>query len=272
MSPAAAAPFDWEQLLDRLSAFYRTGDWRRPYLRDHAEDPFQVLIGTILSQRTRDEQTDVASARLFARFPDAPSLAAAPPLEVERRIHSVGFYRAKTRIVRACARAILDRFGGTVPRTLAELTTLPGVGPKTANCVLVFGYGIPGVPVDTHVHRLSNRLGVVRTDSPEATEAALRRRLPERYWLPLNPLLVQHGQNLCRPRRPRCPECPVVDLCATGRALRSGRAPPRPEDRPPRAGSAGGRGARRASRPRSRRSPPSRRRTTRRRRSRRTGS
>jgi endonuclease III len=253
--------FPWETLLDRLSRFYRRGDWRVPYLRDHAEDPFQVLIGTILSQRTRDEQTDVASARLFAKYPDAPSLATAPTGALEALIRPVGFYRAKSRTIRACARELLDRFGGTVPRTLAELTSLPGVGPKTANCVLVFGYGLPGVPVDTHVHRLSNRLGVVRTTSPEATEEALRRILPEPYWLPLNPLLVQHGQNLCRPRRPRCPECPVADQCATGRALREGRPPPRAADRPPRAASAGGRGARPASRPRRRRAPPSRRRT-----------
>ncbi|HTP55990.1 MAG TPA: endonuclease III [Thermoplasmata archaeon] len=258
-----APTLDWEQLLDRLSAFYRTGDWRRPYLRDHAEDPFQVLIGTILSQRTRDEQTDVASARLFARFADARSLAAARPSTVEGLIRPVGFYRTKTRTIQACARALLERFPEGVPRTLEELTSLPGVGPKTANCVLVFGYGIPGVPVDTHVHRLSNRLGVVRTRSPEETEAALRRVVPERYWLPLNPLLVQHGQNLCRPLRPKCPECPIADLCATGRALREGRPPPRAADRPtPARGSAGGRGARGASPPRRPRAPPSRPRTT----------
>ncbi|HTW56176.1 MAG TPA: endonuclease III [Thermoplasmata archaeon] len=268
-----AVAFDWEALLDRLAAFYRTGDWRRPYLRDHAEDPFQVLIGTILSQRTRDEQTDVASARLFARFPDAPSLAAAPVDALETLIRPVGFYRTKSRIIRAAARELIDRFGGEVPRRLEELTTLPGVGPKTANCVLVFGYGLPGLPVDTHVHRISNRLGVVRTKTPEETEAALRRVLPERYWIPLNPLLVQHGQNLCRPHRPKCPHCPVSGLCATGRALSLGRAPPRPEDAParPAGRSAGGRGARRASpagSPRARASRPS---TRRARRSARTG-
>lgn len=244
--------FDWEILLDRLSEFYQTGDWRRPYLRDHAENPFQVLIGTILSQRTRDEQTDVASERLFARYPDAPSLALAPTNEVEALIHSVGFYRAKARTVRACAAAVLDRFGGSVPSTLEELIGLPGVGPKTANCVLVFGYGIPGVPVDTHVHRIANRLGVVRTRTPEETEARLRAVVDQRFWIPLNPLLVQHGQNLCRPRGPRCPECPIVELCATGLALRRGRAPPRPADRP----SAVGRGGRPAPRPAPRRRTP----------------
>ncbi len=236
----------WETLMDRLSAFYRTGDWRTPYLREHAEDPFQVMIGTILSQRTRDEATDVASARLFRRYPDAPRLAGARPAQIEPLIRETGFYHTKARLIRACAAEVLARFGGEVPKTYEELTTLPGVGPKTANCVLVFGYGIPAIPVDTHVHRIANRLGVVRTRTPEETEARLRQVVPEEYWIPLNPLLVQHGQNVCRPIGPRCGECPIVELCATGRALRAGRAPPRAADRPRRRRAA-------ARRPRSRR-------------------
>jgi len=242
-TPTARA-FDWERLLDRLSQLYGTGDWRRPYLRDHAEDPFQVLIGTILSQRTRDANTDAASARLFARFPDATSLARAPRAEVESLIRVTGFYRVKARVLGRVARELLERFGGTVPRDYEALVSLPGVGPKTANCVLVFGYGIPAIPVDTHVHRIANRLGVVRTKSPEATEAALRERVDPRYWIPVNPLLVQHGQNLCRPNRPLCPECPIADQCATGVALKAGRAPPRPEDRPRASALAAGRRAR----------------------------
>lgn len=255
-------PFDWERLLDRLSALYGTGDWRRPYLRDHAQDPFQVLIGTILSQRTRDANTDVASAKLFARFPDAVSLASAKTSEVEPLIRATGFYRVKTRVVRACSKEVLDRFGGVVPRTFEELTSLPGVGPKTANCVLVFGYGIPAIPVDTHVHRIANRLGVVRTRTPEETEAALRERVDPRFWIPVNPLLVQHGQNLCRPNRPLCPQCPIADQCATGRALSEGRNPPRREDRPRRKGSRARTRSRPGSRARGGRGPPSPRRRT----------
>ena len=228
-----ARAFDWETLLDRLSALYGTGDWRIPYLRDHAEDPFQVLVGTILSQRTRDANTEVASAALFARFPDADSLARASPKEIEPLIRRTGFYRVKARVIRECAQKILGRYGGETPRTLPELLSLPGVGPKTANCVLVFGYGIPAIPVDTHVHRIANRLGVVRTRTPEATEARLREVVDPRYWIPLNPLLVQHGQNLCRPRGPRCDICPIADLCATGIALRTGRQPPLAADRRP---------------------------------------
>jgi len=261
VTPRRRAPsFDWELLLDRLSAFYRTGDWRRPYLRDHAESPFQVLIGTILSQRTRDAATDIATARLFARFPDARSLARAPPRDLEPLVRPVGFYRTKSRVIRACAQELLDRHGGEVPRTFPELVELPGVGPKTANCVLVFGFGTPAIPVDTHVHRIANRLGVVRTRTPEATEERLREVLDPRYWIPLNPLLVQHGQNLCRPRRPRCGDCPIAELCATGRAVRAGRAPPRPDDDPRRWG--GGRARRPGSRSARRPRPPRRARRT----------
>ncbi len=269
MSPAARSrPFPWETVLDRLSAFYRTGDWRRPYLRDHAQDPFQVLIGTILSQRTRDEATDVASARLFGRFPDARSLAGATEQQLLPLVRPVGFYRTKSRVLRRVSRELLDRYDGRVPRRYEELIALPGVGPKTANCVLVFAYGIPAIPVDTHVHRIANRLGVVRTRTPEETEVRLREVIDPRYWIPLNPLLVQHGQNLCRPHRPRCGSCPIAELCATGVALSRGRAPPRPEDDPRR--SAGGTTARAGSRPARRRGTPRRARTSGRRRSART--
>ncbi|MCI4320370.1 MAG: endonuclease III [Thermoplasmata archaeon] len=229
----SATSFDWETVLDRLSAFYGTGDWRVPYLRDHAEDPFQVLIGTILSQRTRDANTDRASALLFARYPTAERLARAPLPSIERLIRSTGFYHVKARVIRACARTLLAQYGGRVPSTLEELVALPGVGPKTANCVLVFGYGVPAMPVDTHVHRIANRFAVVKTRTPEATELALRATVPREFWIPINPLLVQHGQNLCRPRNPLCSRCPLEELCPTGVARRLGRPTPRPEDRLP---------------------------------------
>ncbi len=225
------AQFPWERVLDRLSAFYDRGDWRVPYLRDHAEDPFQVLIGTILSQRTRDANTERASAKLFERYPDATSLARARLNRIEPLIHETGFYHVKARAIRLCARAIERDFHGVVPREVDELLQLPGVGRKTANCVLVFGYGIPAVPVDTHVHRIANRLGLIRSRTPDETERLLREVVDRRFWIPLNPLLVQHGQNVCRPQRPRCSECPILEDCATGIALRDGRAPPRKEDR-----------------------------------------
>ncbi len=232
-------PFDWDVILDRLSAFYHRGDWRVPYLRDHAENPFQVLIGTILSQRTRDENTDRASAQLFAVYPGPRELAAAPQAKVERLVYGTGYYRTKAKHIRATAREILTRFDGKVPADREALLSLPGVGPKTANCVLVFGYGLPAVPVDTHVHRIANRLGLVKTRTPEQTERELVARVPPQYWIPLNPVLVQHGQNICRPNRPLCDRCPIREYCATGVALRDGRRPPRREDW------AGGKGRRR---------------------------
>ncbi len=225
-------PLDWDVILDRLSAFYHRGDWRVPYLREHAQNPFQVLVGTILSQRTRDENTDRASALLFTKYPGPKELAKASLASVQKLIYGTGYYRTKARHIRATAREILNRFDGTVPADRELLLSLPGVGPKTANCVLVFGYGLPAVPVDTHVHRIANRLGLVRTKTPEQTELEIVRKVPRQYWIPLNPVLVQHGQNICRPNRPLCDRCPIIDYCATGLALREGRAPPRKEDRP----------------------------------------
>ncbi len=226
MSRPVAPRVPWETVLDRLSSLYHTGDWRVPYLRDHAENPFQVLIGTILSQRTRDANTDRASAALFARFPTPEAIAAARTDAIERLIRPVGFYRAKAQNIQECARALLLETGGAVPDDLDALLSLPGVGRKTANCVLVFGYGEPAIPVDTHVHRISNRLGLVRTRSPEETERRLERIVPREYWIPINPLLVQHGQNLCRPHTPRCGECPIREFCRTGRAWERRRTGP----------------------------------------------
>ena len=209
-------PIPWTFVLDELARLYQNGDWRIPYLRAHAEDPFQVLVGTILSQRTRDEATDRAAAQLFARYPSVSALADAPLSEIERLIRPVGFYATKARGIRATARAVRDRYQGVVPRDLDALLTLPMVGRKTANCTLVFGFLEPAIPVDTHVHRIANRLGAVRTGTPEETEAALRATVPRDLWIPLNPLLVQHGQNTCLPRRPHCERCPLVEVCATG--------------------------------------------------------
>lgn len=207
----------WGEVLATLRGYYTPGgDWRVPYLREHAETPFQVLIGTILSQRTRDEATEVASARLFRAYPTPEALARAPVPSLVRLIRPVGFYTTKARGIRDCARQVLERFGGRVPSSLEDLLSLPMVGRKTANCTLVFGFGVPAVPVDTHVHRIANRLGAVRTRTPEETEEALMRVVPKDLWIPINPLLVQHGQNVCLPIRPRCGPCPIREHCETG--------------------------------------------------------
>ena len=140
-------------------------------------------------------------------------MLALAPRTIERTIFPVGFYRTKARVLRAVSRELLERFGGQVPADLDALLTLPGVGRKTANLVVTTGFNRPGICVDTHVHRITNRLGFIRTRTPEETEQALRAKLPRRHWIGLNDLLVAFGQNLCQPLSPRCSECPVAALC-----------------------------------------------------------
>lgn len=198
---------DYADVVRRLKKLYG------PAVKVWNRDPFTVLVGTILSQRTRDENTAQASMALFAEFPDAASLAGADTAKVERLIRPSGFYRVKSKIIKEVARQVIERFHGKVPEDMESLLSLPGVGRKTANCVLVYGFQKRAIPVDTHVHRISNRLGWVRTKTPEETEAELSKVLPERYWLDINELLVTHGQRMCLPRGPRCTECPVNNIC-----------------------------------------------------------
>ena len=185
-----------------------------PTMLDGHSDPYDVLIATILSQRSRDETTDRDFRALKARWPDARALSRARVADVDRVIHSIGFHRQKARGVVAAARAVMDRHGGAVPATKEELMALPMVGPKTAGCVLVYAFGdASAIPVDTHVHRISNRLGWVRTRTPERTEEELERRVPRDLWLDLNSLFVDHGKHVCLPRRPRCRQCPIARWC-----------------------------------------------------------
>jgi endonuclease-3 len=178
-----------------------------------AEDPFQILIATLLSARTQDATTHAASTRLFARARTPRAMARLTVREIEKLIYPVGFYRTKARVIRRVCRDLLDRFDGRVPSELDALLTLHGVGRKTANLVVTFGFGLPGICVDTHVHRISNRLGFVRTRTPDETERALRARLPRRHWIELNDLLVAFGRNVCHPTSPRCSTCVVAAAC-----------------------------------------------------------
>ncbi len=190
-----------------------------------AEDPFQVLIATALSARTQDATTHAASTRLFAVAPTAQALATLPVKRIERLIYPVSFYRHKAVNVRNAARLILDRFGGRVPRTMEELTTLPGVGRKTANLVMILSYrSQENICVDTHVHRISNRLGWVRTRMPEETEQALYRNTDRRWWPYINLYLVTWGQNVCRPTYPRCGDCVLAPTCPRIAVERVGRS------------------------------------------------
>jgi endonuclease-3 len=178
------------------------------------EDPFQILISTLLSARTQDATTLAASTRLFKRASTPRAMAKLRVSEIEKLIYPVSFYRNKAVFVRDAAKAIVDRFGGKVPPTMEELVTLPGVGRKTANLVLILAFkSEENICVDIHVHRLSNRLGWVRTRTPEETEQALYKTLKRRWWPVVNLYLVTWGQNVCRPVRPRCNQCAIVASC-----------------------------------------------------------
>lgn len=176
-------------------------------------NPFRVLITTILSQRTRDENTDEASAALFAVYGTPQEIAEAPVEKIEKLIRKSGFFRVKARRVKEVSRIIHEDYRDVVPGDMDELLMLPGVGRKTANCVLVYGFRKNAIPVDVHVHRISNRLGLVQTKSPEETELELMKIVPEGYWLDLNEKFVRFGQDICRPIGPKHEDCPINDLC-----------------------------------------------------------
>lgn len=177
-------------------------------------NPFRVLIATVLSQRTRDENTAIAAKQLFKKYNTAKKLAAAKPKAVEKLIKPSGFYKVKAKRIINISKDIIKKYKGKVPNSKAKLIELHGVGPKTAGCVLVYGYNIKAIPVDTHVHKISNRLGLVKTKTPEQTEKALEKVIPKRYWLPLNSLFVSYGQQLCKPINPMCWKCPIIKYCA----------------------------------------------------------
>jgi endonuclease-3 len=184
------------------------------FAREQGPDPFRILVGCLISLRTRDEVTYPATERLFRRANDPRSMLRLREPEVARLIYPAGFYRRKAAQIRAISSRLLELHGGVVPAELEALLELPGVGRKTANLVLTLGFGKPGICVDTHVHRISNRMGWVRTRHPDGTEMALREVLPQRHWIPINETFVRHGQAVCKPLSPLCTACPVAGDCA----------------------------------------------------------
>ncbi len=212
-----APPFTGATIWRALAILRRESKrWDAPILTLVAaerDDPFLTLIGCILSLRTRDETTAVAAERLFAHAATPAAILKLKPATLERLIYPVGFYRTKTGVIRDICRVLLTDFGGRVPDTIDELVKLKGVGRKTANLVVTEAYRKPGICVDTHVHRISNRWGLVRTRHPDATELALRDVLPRHYWIEYNRILVAFGQTLCHPTSPRCSRCPIARLC-----------------------------------------------------------
>ena len=180
---------------------------------EESGDPFKILIGTILSSRSRDENTTKVVKTLFKRFKNAKELAEGNMEEVKQIIHSIGFYNVKAKRVIEVSQLIAKKFNGKVPNCIEKLLELPGVGRKTANCVLVYGFNKPAIPVDTHVHRISNRMGLVNTKTPEKTEAELSNIIDRKHWIKLNNTFVMYGQNICLPVTPNCKLCELKKMC-----------------------------------------------------------
>ncbi|MDE1770100.1 MAG: endonuclease III [Thaumarchaeota archaeon] len=175
--------------------------------------PLSILIGTILSARTRDESTSAVVRELFSKYKTADSLAKAKLSDVEKIIKRTGFYHVKAKRIIEVASIINSKYSGKVPKTIEELISLPGVGRKTANCVLVYAFDEPAIPVDTHVHRIANRLGLVKTKIPEETEIELMKKIPREYWIRINDTFVMYGQNICKPISPMCSVCQIKKKC-----------------------------------------------------------
>jgi len=201
-----------EKVLEILTQTYGTNPWNW----HTRQTPFQVLIGTVLSQRTRDEKTDEAAKALFSRYSSPEMLAAAAVEEIAGLIRPANYYNTKALRIKEISKIILEKHGGNTPDTISELMGLPGVGRKTASCVLLYGFKKKALPVDTHVHRISNRIGLVTTQTAEESEGELWKVIPEKYIIFYNELMVKHGQNICRPISPLCQECPINQFCDYG--------------------------------------------------------
>jgi len=177
------------------------------------DDPFKILIGTILSARTRDEVTTTVIKALFSRFKNPEDLSRANINDIKKLIQKIGFYNVKASRLKEVSQLIIKKYDGKVPSNLDELLTLPGVGRKTANCVLVYGFKKPAIPVDIHVHRISNRIGIVNTKNPEETENVLENKIEKKYWIRVNETFVTFGQNICLPIKPKCGVCQLTKMC-----------------------------------------------------------
>jgi endonuclease-3 len=199
-------------------------EWSAPVVTQMASlsrDPYQVLIACLLSLRTKDETTGPAARRLFALADTPAKMLTLTAAQIEKAIYPVGFYKTKAQTVLDISRALVEQHSGLVPDEIERLLTFKGVGRKTANLVITQGFQKPGICVDTHVHRISNRWGYVQTKTPEETEMALRAKLPSQYWIEINDLLVAMGQTICHPTSPKCSQCPIVRYCAKVGVVRS---------------------------------------------------
>ena len=188
-------------------------EYKPPVVGAMTRDPFKVLISTIISLRTKDAVTEAASKRLFALADTPEKIMTLSPEEIEKAIYPSGFYKRKSITILGLSKVLLDQYEGIVPDTVEELLKLKGVGRKTANLTITLGYDKPGICVDVHVHRITNRWGYLKTSNPDETEFVLRDKLPAEHWIEINDLLVCYGQNLCTPISPHCSKCPVAGYC-----------------------------------------------------------
>ena len=203
---------NYRDVLDKIEDILE-GEAHLDELASQKQDPFKILISTILSARTRDENTRQATITLFSKYKSPKEIAEADPIDLEKLIFKAGFYRVKAQRIKEVSKIIVEDFNGDVPKNYKDLISLPGVGSKTANCVLVYAFKCPAIPVDTHVHRISNRLQWVKTIKPEQTEEQLKSKVPKDQWIRINRLLVRFGQQICLPNNPKCEKCPIENIC-----------------------------------------------------------
>jgi endonuclease III len=214
--------YNWDHLIDIIRrAVHKKGLPSVSQVAYESRSPYRILVSTVISLRTKDEVTVKASERLFEKAPDPKTLAALSEKEIQSLIYPAGFYKNKAKYLKKIARILIDQYNSEIPADQDALLALPGVGRKTANLVLNLGFGIPAVCVDTHVHRISNRLGWVKTKTPEQTEMALMEILPEHYWIEINELLVRFGQSVCTPVSPFCSVCHLAEHCQRAGVVRS---------------------------------------------------
>ncbi|MFX1303959.1 MAG: endonuclease III [Promethearchaeota archaeon] len=202
----------YKEILDKIE-IQLEGEAHLDELARKKQDPFKILISTILSARTRDANTRIATEKLFAKYNTPRTIAEANIEEIEQLVKSSGFYKVKAARIKDVSKMLIEKYQSKVPDNYEELISLPGVGSKTANCVLVYAFKVPAIPVDTHVHRISNRLGWVKTKNPIKTEKELKNTIPKELWLKLNRLFVRFGQQICLPIRPKCDICLINDTC-----------------------------------------------------------
>ncbi|MFX1310003.1 MAG: endonuclease III domain-containing protein, partial [Promethearchaeota archaeon] len=203
---------NYKDILDEIEKQLE-GEAHLDELARKKQDPYKILISTILSARTRDANTRMATEKLFANFKTPKSVSEADIEEIEQLVKCSGFYKVKAARIKEISKVLIEKYGGKVPNNYDDLIDLPGVGSKTANCVLVYAFNVPAIPVDTHVHRISNRLRWVTTKNPLQTEKALKDKIPKELWLKLNRLFVRFGQQICLPIRPKCEICILNNQC-----------------------------------------------------------